>query len=96
MQLRYFIYLNKKNPCEYMLQTFLNKCLNKNLYPDHVNVHIDFEKTAISAVSSVLEERISIKGYFFYITQSTNRKIQSLGQVNLCIQIPWSGKQTIF
>lgn len=66
-----------------MLQSLINECHNKNLYPDPINVHIDFEKAAINAVISVLGELVNIKGCFFHLTQSTYRKIQSLGLVNM-------------
>jgi len=56
------------------------------MYPDPINVHIDFEKTAINVVTSILDEHdVNIKG-FFHLTQSTYRKIQSLGLVNLYME----------
>lgn len=64
---------------EYMLQSLLNACHNQNLYPDPINVHIDFEKVVINAVASILGERVNMKGCFFHLTQSTYRKIQFLG-----------------
>jgi len=68
---------------EYMLQSLLNACHNQNLYPDNINVHIDFEKTAINAVTSILGEHVNIKGCVLQLTQSTYRKIQSFGLVNV-------------
>jgi hypothetical protein len=81
--------IRKKTQTTYeyiILQSLLNVYHNQNLYPDPIHVHIDFEKAAINAVTSILGEHVNIKGCFFHLTQSTYRKIQSLDLVNLYME----------
>ncbi|KAK4879594.1 hypothetical protein RN001_007740 [Aquatica leii] len=68
---------------EYLLRTVLQKCEERGLYCDPQVVHLDFERPAIQAVKNVLGEDISVRGCFYHLTQSTFRKIQELGLVNL-------------
>ena len=45
-------------------------------------VVVDFEKAVHTAVKSVFGEHVEIRGCFYHLTQSTWRKVQSLGLAN--------------
>lgn len=73
--------LKNKNQKTYekMLTKILEKCSERQLYPDPTSFHVDFEKSVINAVKSVLGEHVCINGCFYHLTQSTHRMIQKLG-----------------
>lgn len=76
-----FCLLERKTQVTYenMLQTIIQKCAEREIFPDPLYVNMDFETSAINAVKNVLGEQVVIRGCFFHLTQSTHRKIQALG-----------------
>lgn len=62
-----------------ILTKILEKCSGRQLYPDPTSFHIDFEKSVINAVKSVIGEHVCINGCFYHLTQSPHRMIQKLG-----------------
>lgn len=64
---------------EEMFRGIENACDILEISLDPAVVIADFEKAAWQAVTAVFGDQIEIKGCFFHLTQSTWRKIQSLG-----------------
>ncbi|KAF0747980.1 MULE domain-containing protein, partial [Aphis craccivora] len=50
--------------------------VRRQLYLDLTSFHVDFKKSVIDAVKSVLGELVCINGCFYHLTQSTHRMIQ--------------------
>ena len=67
---------------EELLQSIVDGCDKLGFTPDPSEIILDFEKSAIQAVSTILGPHVDTKGCFFHLTQSTWRKIQELGLVN--------------
>lgn len=68
---------------EEFLTAVTSKCSDLGFQPDPTTVVTDFERAAINAVSTVLGPHVRSQGCFYHLTQSTWRKIQSLGLVTL-------------
>lgn len=66
-------------PQKIFFNKILEKCSGRQLYPDPTSFHIDFEKSVINAVKSVIGEHVCINGCFYHLTQSPHRMIQKLG-----------------
>lgn len=73
--------LQKKNQSTYeeIFSVILNECQARDLHPDPLNVHLDFEIAAINAAKNIFGSHITIHGCFYHLCQSTHRKIQKLG-----------------
>ncbi|XP_076042354.1 uncharacterized protein LOC143026220 [Oratosquilla oratoria] len=80
-----YAHLQRKSQETYqdLIQIVLDHCARQDLYPDPTTVLCDFEQAVISAVRVVLGEHVQVRGCFFHLTQSTWRKIQELGLVQL-------------
>jgi len=63
---------------EKMLTNILEKCSERQLYPDSTRLHVDFEKSVINAVKFVLGDLSCINGCFYHLTKNTHRMIQKL------------------
>jgi len=63
-----FILLKNKTESSYeeMLQIIINKCAEKNLFPDPQIINVDFEKAIINAIKIVIGEDVQIQGCFFH------------------------------
>ncbi|XP_065323683.1 uncharacterized protein LOC135930822 [Gordionus sp. m RMFG-2023] len=57
----------------------MSKCQERDLFPDPLYIYMDFEKSAMTAVKSIIGYHIVIRGCFYHLCQSTHRKIQKLG-----------------
>lgn len=64
---------------EEMFRAIQNVCEMIDISPDPAVVIADFEKAVWQAVTVVFGDHVEVKGCFFHLTQSTWRKIQSLG-----------------
>jgi hypothetical protein len=64
---------------EELFRGIVNACDLYDFTPDPTVIIADFEKAAWQAASAVFGSNVSIKGCFFHLTQSTWRKVQSLG-----------------
>lgn len=58
-----------------------DQCSELGFNVDPTTVTLDFEQAVISAVQSTFGPHVNIHGCFYHLTQSTWRKIQSLGLV---------------
>lgn len=68
-----------KHTYEELFQTIVEECAARNLDPDPKYVHMDFEISAMEALTEVFGSDIKIRGCFYHLCQSTYRKIQELG-----------------
>jgi hypothetical protein len=68
---------------EHMLHIIVEECAFRDLYLDPLIFHVDFERAAINAIKSTFRNNVDIRGCYYHLTQSTHRKIQSLGLKNL-------------
>ncbi|XP_064619545.1 uncharacterized protein LOC135482961 [Lineus longissimus] len=67
-----------------LLGTILRKCEDAFGHTPSPRIcMIDFELAAFNALNNVIGDDTEIKGCFYHLTQSTWRKIQELGLVNL-------------
>ncbi|XP_065321275.1 uncharacterized protein LOC135928747 [Gordionus sp. m RMFG-2023] len=57
----------------------MSKCQERDLFPDPLYIYMDFEKSAMTTVKSIIGDHIIIRGCFYHLCQSTHRKIQKLG-----------------
>ncbi|KAF0765820.1 FLYWCH-type domain-containing protein [Aphis craccivora] len=80
-----FCLLKRKTQSSYekLIKILLEKCNEREIYLDPLIVHVDFEKAVIEALKNTIGNHICIKGCFYHLTQSTHRKIQSLGLENI-------------
>ncbi|XP_054258398.1 uncharacterized protein LOC128983212 [Macrosteles quadrilineatus] len=62
-----------------LLKTILGKLVDLGQLPRPKQVMVDFESAAMSAISSVLGDRVEVKGCFFHLCQSTWRHVQQHG-----------------
>ena len=68
---------------EILLRAVIDKCSEFHQDPDPTTAVIDFEMTMVHALISVIGEHITVRGCFYHLTQSTWRKVQSLGLTQL-------------
>lgn len=66
---------------EELLNAICNKCEQYGFNPDPATIIMDFEDAMCRAIIAALGEHVAVKGCFYHLTQSTWRKIQSLGLV---------------
>ncbi|KAK6169919.1 hypothetical protein SNE40_018439 [Patella caerulea] len=66
---------------EELLIAVINRCNTLGFQLDPTTVITDYEKASINAISSTLGPHVRCQGCFYHLTQSTWRKIQSLGLV---------------
>jgi len=73
--------LQKKNQSTYeeIFRVILKECETRDLYPDPLYLHLDFEIAVINAAKNIFGSHITINGCFYHLCQSTHRKIQKLG-----------------
>ncbi|KAB0805386.1 hypothetical protein PPYR_02356 [Photinus pyralis] len=64
---------------EIMLRALVSSCEERNLFPDPLSINMDFERAAIQAFQAVFGDHITIRGCFYHLCQSTQRKLQELG-----------------
>lgn len=74
-----FLSAKSQSAYEELLRAILDKCDYLGFNPDPTNVMTDFERAMINAISTVLGPHVSSRGCFYHLTQSTWRKVQSLG-----------------
>ena len=68
---------------EELLEAIVNRCRTLGAEVDPTYVNIDFEVSVKNALISVFGAELDIHFYFYHLTQSTWRKIQALGLVDL-------------
>lgn len=68
---------------EQMLRAIVDKCDELGFNPDPTTVITDFEQAVINAISTIIGPHVTHRGCFYHLTQSTWRKLQSLGLVEL-------------
>ena len=77
-----FAFLQHKMQSTYEehFQGLVNNC-NENVQrlPNPESVIVDYEIAVIQAVNSIIGEHVEIQGCFYHLTQSTWRRVQSLG-----------------
>ena len=67
-----------------LLAAIIHKCHNLGLFPAPTSVVTDFEQAMFNSIRNVFGRlRVNIDACFYHLTQSTWRKIQSLGLANL-------------
>ncbi|XP_071044589.1 uncharacterized protein [Parasteatoda tepidariorum] len=69
----------KKSTYEELFRTLIGVSAVEKLNLDPEFIHMDFESAAIEAVRSVFGYRVTIRGCFYHLCQSTYRHAQSLG-----------------
>ena len=75
----FFMERKTQDSYEEVFQTIVDKCNERDIYPDPKIVHLDFESAVIDALKTVLRNDVRIQGCFYHLTQSTYRKVQKLG-----------------
>ena len=76
--------LQRKSQLTYetLLTAIVDRCTTLGIVADPERIVLDFEMSAMSAVTAVFGNGVSIHGCFFHLCQSTFRKVQELGLVN--------------
>ena len=64
---------------EELFASIIRKCKELRFTPDPLKVITDFEQSIIRAIQTVFGAHVTIQGCFYYLTQSTWRKVQQLG-----------------
>ena len=78
-----FIQGKSQEAYETFLRAVLAGCEDLGFSPDPGNIVTDFEMATLQAISTVFGPDVHRQGCFYHLTQSTWRKIQDLGLVNL-------------
>ncbi|KAL4141490.1 hypothetical protein QTP88_004120 [Uroleucon formosanum] len=60
----------------------MEDCKKRDLYPDPLNFNLDFELAVLNTAKLIFGNDINIRGCFYYLCQSTYRKVQELGLSN--------------
>ena len=68
---------------ETMFSAIQDKCEELGFGADPLHIVTDFEQAVIRAVRATFGEHVSHRGCFYHLSQSTWRKIQELGMVDL-------------
>ena len=76
-----------------LLWFILERCDELVFQLDPTTVITDFESAASTAIKSTFDDDVQFQGCFYHLTQSTWRKIQSLGMTTLQ---SWGGDQTFY
>ena len=76
-----YAFLSNKDQSTYeeMLSAIVDKCEDLGFQPDPECINMDFESAAMNSVRSVFGPHVQVHGCFYHLTQSTWRKVQSLG-----------------
>ena len=77
-----FLHNKKQATYEELFTTIQDKCHSLGFNVDPVTVTVDFEQSVINALTLTFGAHLSIHGCFYHLTQSTLRKIESLGLVH--------------
>jgi len=78
-----YAFLSNKHQSTYeeLFTSILDRCSELGFQPDPMTVTIDFEQAVMNAVTTTFGPQTNVHGCFYHLTQSTWRKIQSLGLV---------------
>jgi hypothetical protein len=80
-----YAFLPSKSQAVYeeMMQAIVTKCDEIGISPDPQIVTSDFEQAMMQAVKAVFGQHVETKGCLFHLMQSTWRKVQELGLVQV-------------
>ena len=76
-----YAFLSRKTPeiYEEMLRAVVEACESLSVSPDPTSIMIDFKSAMKSAIPKVLGSHVDVQCCFYHLTQSTKRKVQSIG-----------------
>lgn len=80
-----YILLEDKKQATYeeMFRIIMEECQERNIFLNAQNFYVDFEIAVFNAVQETFGDEVTIQGCFYHLCQSTYRKVQELGLVDL-------------